>query len=150
MFSILVRNYIKSCLEQIGWNRKTKRFRHEFELGEYHIYIDGYCSFSVKSKMWNPSGIVKWKMDDIISHYSETLIKQDISWNGFVKTALDVIISCKESGDIKGLKIMHGFLESCILSSISPYGVHTYINKVEVRSLSYIRNEKLNKLLSDK
>ena len=145
MFSILVRNYIKSCLEQIGWNRKTKRFRHEFELGEYHIYIDGYCSSKNIPKLWNPSG--KGKMD-IISYYSETLVKEDINWKGFLQTCLGIM--CAENVSPSSFKSMQDFIELCILTTTSPYGVHTYINKVEVRSLSYIRNEKLNKLLSDK
>lgn len=141
MFLTLVKNYIKSVFSMEL--RRTRRVRHEFELHGYLIYLDLFCSMKREHKNI-----------DLISYYNLVLDMKDKEWN--LKQYINVIISCRDKNDLDGYKTIQDFMEYVILSdpltrksSIIP-GTLTYINKMVVKSLSDIRNDKLNKLLKNK
>ena len=133
MFFIILKNYIKSWFESIGSSKNIRRVKHKFNVGGYFLYVDLFCSF--------PNSY-KWNIIDIIFHYENTLILEDDKWN--LKTYLDVMINSNEAD----YKTLQDFIEVVILSNISSrFQIYTYINKLEIKSPSDIRNDKLNKLL---
>lgn len=141
MFLTLIKNYIKAvfALEK----RRTRRIKHEFELHGYLIYLDVFCSMKRE-----------YKDVDLISYYNLILDVKDKEWN--LKQYIGVMVSCRDKGDLDGYKTIKDFMEYVVLSdpltrkvSIIP-GTYTYINKMVVKSLSDIRNDKLTKLLKNK
>lgn len=141
MFITLVRNYIRALWWSIGHSKTIRRFKYQFELNGFYADIDLLCSF-------NKNNTNTKDLTTIISFYDKTISKRDKEWN--LKTYLDVMIRSKSKGDISGYKTIQDFIEGIVLSEFDSAGVQTYINKMVVKSLSDLRNEKLSKLLSNK
>jgi hypothetical protein len=143
MFLTLVKNYTKAFFDSIGWGRRIKRVKHEFNLHGHTIYLDVFCAIDKHEFGFASSSK---NINNIIGYYNKTLTKKDREWN--LKQYLGVMVRCKYKGDLDGYKTIQDFIEMCILSEIG--GTHTYINKMVVKSLADIRNDKLNKLLVGK
>lgn len=136
MFLTLIKNYIKAvfALER----RRTRRVRYEFELHGYLIYLDMFCSMPREHKNI-----------DLIGYYNLILDLKDKEWN--LKQYVGVMVSCREKCDLEGYKTIQDFMEYVVLSDpLTRKSTLTYINKMNVKSLSDIRNDKLTKLLKNK
>jgi hypothetical protein len=129
MFLILFKNYIKAFFKSIIFSRKIKRLKNAFEVSGYNVYLDAICLIDKKAKI------------NIVDFYSVTL-RNLLMYNHQLK----VLYELKNKG-VSGYNTMFKFIETVVLSDRR---YHTYINKIEIKSISDIRNDKLNKLLISK
>lgn len=134
MFFILIKNYIIAWFESIGWYKKISRIKTTFEIGEYKIYIDMFSSHPRR----------KYDKENIISYYKYKL-EHEYSHDRW-KIIIDTMAPLKEPKYAKTLK---DFIETVVLTDIDPYGLRTFINKLEIKTKADIRDEKINKLLSN-
>jgi hypothetical protein len=138
MFSILIKNYIKSFFGSIGYFRKTNRIKHEFEIHGYLIYIDSFCSCG--SEMHK-------NHNRIIDYYTRTLYDKDIKWG--LEIYFSSMVSSRDTGDLKGYKIVQDFIEGKIMSSVD-FDINApqiYINELIIKSPSDRRDDEINKVL---
>lgn len=131
MFFTLVKNYIKAWFGKIGWSKRISRIKHTFYFDDHQIYLDAYCA------------IPKNHRSSIIKYYDYKIEQKYQDW----KTFIDVMIRHLDEIDLKTMK---DFMEVVILTDVYPYGLSTYINKIEIKTIADIRNDKINKLLTSK
>ena len=140
MFINVIVNRIKCFFDSIGWSKNQKRIKTNFEIGEYHFYVDMICG--IPKTRYNDDGYLSHHH---IEDHVQKLIESQITDMGIKYPHIDkyfnYISNVKDQKSFvslkKGLEILISDLD----------GVTLFINKLEVKSKSDIRDEIINKVL---
>lgn len=138
MFLRLVKNSFKCLYERVLMGGKVYRIKHEYQIHGYSIYVD--MLYHRYTDSYRDDTIKLQKKSDFIKYINELLDLRDAKWN--LKQYLKILHSPKKKEDYKAIE---GFIETVVFGKL--FSSTCYINKLIIKDISEIRNEKIKLLI---